>query len=75
VQLQKLAEEIDQIFQYSAQETLQSMDYIQINATIQNFKGKINRLVQQLPPEANANSTCPPMSLSKVTAIDLLLQL
>ncbi|KAL6889991.1 hypothetical protein GGI43DRAFT_416166 [Trichoderma evansii] len=56
VQLQKLAEEIDQFYQYSHEETLQNMDYIQINATIKNFGGKIDHIVQHFSPEAKANS-------------------
>lgn len=66
VQLQKLAEEIDQLFQYSNEETLQNLDYIQINATMRNFRSKIDQLVQQFPPEAKENSAHPQTSLSMV---------
>lgn len=73
VQLQKLAEEIDQLFQYSNEETLQKMDHIQINATMRNFGEKIDQVLQQFPPEVNTNSAYPPTS-SIVCAIDLLEQ-
>lgn len=72
VQLQKLAEEIDQIFQYSNEGALQNMDYIQINATMRNFKGKLDQLVQHFSPQAKANSAYPPTSFPMVPTIDLL---
>jgi hypothetical protein len=72
--LQKLAEEIDQLFQYSNEETLQNLDYIQINATMTNFRGKIDQLVQQFPPEAKANSAYSSTSLSAVHTKNLILQ-
>ncbi|KAL7919992.1 hypothetical protein ACQKWADRAFT_299840 [Trichoderma austrokoningii] len=56
VQLQKLAEEIDGIFHYSNREALQSMDSVQINATMKNFRWKIDQLVQHFSPQAKANS-------------------
>lgn len=71
VQLQKLAEEIDQLYQYSHEETLQNMDYIQINATIRNFRGKIDHIVQHFSPQAKANSAYPPTYLSLVPTMRL----
>lgn len=62
VQLQKLVEEIDQLFQYSNEEALRNMDYVQINATMRNFRGKLDQLVQQFAPETKANSAYSPTS-------------
>lgn len=56
VQLQKLAEEIDQVFQYSSEQVLQNMDHVQIHATMRNFSGKIDQLVHHFSPQAKANS-------------------
>lgn len=62
VQLQKLVEEIDQLFQYSNEEALRNMDYVQINATMRNFRGKLDQLVQQFAPGTKANSAYSPTS-------------
>lgn len=72
VQLQKLAEEIDQLFQYSNEETLQNMDCIQIDAAMRIFREKIDHVVRQFPPEVKSNSASPQTSSSIVCAIDLL---
>ncbi|KAL7941261.1 hypothetical protein V8C42DRAFT_335230 [Trichoderma barbatum] len=56
VQLQGLAEEIDQLFQYNNIQLLEVIDYVQIQAMMNNFKGKLDQLLKNFPTEAKANS-------------------
>ncbi|KAL7907599.1 hypothetical protein GGI35DRAFT_454456 [Trichoderma velutinum] len=56
VQLQGLAEEVDQLFQYNNIRWLEVVDYMQIQVMMNNLKGKLDELLKNFPPEAKANS-------------------
>ncbi|QYT06372.1 Zn(2)-C6 fungal-type domain-containing protein [Trichoderma simmonsii] len=56
VQLQGLAEEIDQLFQYNNIRWLEVVDHVQIQVMMNKFKEKLDELVKSFPPEAKVNS-------------------
>ncbi|KKP03827.1 hypothetical protein THAR02_04098 [Trichoderma harzianum] len=56
VQLQGLAEEVDQLFQYNNIRWLGAVDHVQIQVMMNKFKEKLDELVKSFPHEAKANS-------------------
>ncbi|KAL6799301.1 hypothetical protein GGI42DRAFT_327356 [Trichoderma sp. SZMC 28013] len=56
VQLQGLAEEVDQLFQYNNIRWLEIADYMQIQVMMNKFKEKLDELCKNFPPDAKANS-------------------
>ncbi|KAL7786491.1 hypothetical protein V8C43DRAFT_289968 [Trichoderma afarasin] len=56
VQLQGLAEEVDQLFQYNNIRWLEVVDYMHIQVMMNKFKEKLDELLKSFPPEAKANS-------------------
>ncbi|KAL7952435.1 hypothetical protein V8C34DRAFT_299339 [Trichoderma compactum] len=56
VQLQGLAEEVDQLFQYNNIRWLEVVDYMQIQVMTNKFKEKLDELCDNFPPQAKANS-------------------
>lgn len=61
VQLQALVEEVEQLFQYNSGQLSEAMGYMQVQAMIKTFKGKLDQLVQDFPPQAKTNSACYPV--------------
>ncbi|KAL7931395.1 hypothetical protein V8C35DRAFT_329660 [Trichoderma chlorosporum] len=56
LQLQGLAEDIDQLFQFNNIHRMEVVDYMHINTMTNNFKGKLELLRKNFPPEAKVNS-------------------
>ncbi|TFA99932.1 hypothetical protein CCMA1212_008354 [Trichoderma ghanense] len=55
LQLQALVEEVEQLFQYNSGQLSEAMGYMQVQAMIKTFKGKLDQLVQDFPPQAKTN--------------------
>ena len=61
VQLQALAEEVEQLFQYNSGQMPEAVGYMQVQAMMTTLRGKLDQLIEGLPSQAKANSEFNPL--------------
>ncbi|PTB63265.1 hypothetical protein BBK36DRAFT_1171509 [Trichoderma citrinoviride] len=57
VQLQALAEEVEQLFQYNSGQMPEAVGYMQVQAMMTTLRGKLDQLIEGLPPQAQTNKS------------------